>query len=413
MTYIEFFDKTASENILACLTFSPVRVIYIGDNSKLMRKHIANYEKVFTQRGSSIEFIYKTVSKSNLPNAVAVLSEIVETYDDCVFDITGGEEILTLALGVVYAKYPEQNIQIHKFNLRNNVVSDCDQDGKTIQIGSPALSVEENIKIYGGDVNRANTYNWDISPDFRRDIDLMWEVCRGDVRYWNMQIGMFEVAEAIGTVSEDGLTTTAYRAALDDYLLRHKLKYKRAKGIINYLIDHGLLTCFDDQDDTTVTISYKNPQVKKCLTKAGQALEMKVYVTAKELTDGNAPVYNDVLNGVVIDWDGQHHDEQTEKRYDTENEIDVMLMHGLIPVFISCKNGIVTSDELYKLNTVAEHFGGKYAKKILVATALSLIGEAGNYLRQRAKDMSITLIEDVQNLTDEEFARKLKNLWQG
>ena len=418
MTYIEFFDKTASENILACLTFSPVRVIYIGDNSKLMKKHIANYEKVFVQRGSSIEFIHKTVSKSNLPNAVAVLSEIVETYDDCVFDITGGEEILTLALGVVYARYPEKNIQIHKFNLRNNVVSDCDQDGKTIQIGAPALSVEENIRIHGGDVvygdvNEANTYKWDISADFRKDIDLMWAVCRGDVRYWNMQIGIFEAAEAIGTVSKDGLTTTAYRAALDDYLLRHKLKYRRAKGIINYLIEHGLLSYFDDQDDTTVTISYKNPQVKKCLTKAGQALEMKVYVTAKELTDRNAPLYNDALNGVVIDWDGQLHDEQTEKQYDTENEIDVMLMHGLIPVFISCKNGIVTSDELYKLNTVAERFGGKYAKKVLVATAVSLIGEAGNYLRQRAKDMNINLIEDVQNLSSEEFARKLKNLWQG
>ena len=32
MTYIEFFDKIASENISACLTYTPDRVIYIGDN---------------------------------------------------------------------------------------------------------------------------------------------------------------------------------------------------------------------------------------------------------------------------------------------------------------------------------------------------------------------------------------------
>lgn len=108
-----------------------------------------------------------------------------------------------------------------------------------------------------------------------------------------------------------------------------------------------------------MTITYKNEQVKKCLNQAGQALEMKVYVTA---------------NG-LIDADG-------------------------VPVFISCKNGIVTADELYKLSTVAERFGGQYSKKVLVVTALESLGEAGNYLRQRTKDMNIRLIEDIRDLDD-------------
>ena len=34
MTYIEFFDKIASENICACLTYVPDRVVYIGDSVK-------------------------------------------------------------------------------------------------------------------------------------------------------------------------------------------------------------------------------------------------------------------------------------------------------------------------------------------------------------------------------------------
>ena len=156
----------------------------------------------------------------------------------------------------------------------------------------------------------------------------------------------------------------------------------------------------------------KNKQVKKCLTKAGQALEMKIYVTAKNLTDSDGNLlYNDVVNGVVIDWDGKFHDEKTQDVYDTENEIDILLMHDIVPVFISCKNGIVTADELYKLNTVAERFGGEYSKKVLVATSLNKMGEAGKYLRQRADDMKIKIIEDIQSLEDEELERKLKNLW--
>ncbi len=417
MTYIEFFDKIASENISACLTYVPDRVIYIGDNAKLMKKHIAKYERVFTDRGYSVEFIFKTVSKSNLDNAVELLSEIVETYDDCVFDITGGEEILTLALGIVYSKYPDKNIQIHKFNLRNNTVYDCDKDGKTIYRDTPTLSVEENVRIYGGEVvygtiNESKTYKWDLNPEFLKDINLIWSICKGNVRYWNMQIGIFEAVNFVGKTSDDGLATVASRAALDHYLSLHKAKYKKAKGIIGALLKYGLLKYFYDEDETTVKISYKNEQIKKCLTKAGQALEMKVYVTAKEVLEKDGvPVYDDVLNGVVIDWDGEFHDEEVEELYDTENEIDVLLMHDIVPVFVSCKNGIVTSDELYKLNAVAERFGGQYSKKVLVATSINSLGEAGKYLRQRAKDMNIRLIENVQDLNDAEFAKKIKSLW--
>ena len=417
MTYIEFFDKTAAENISACLTYAPERVIYIGDDSRLMEKHIANYQQVFSARGVPIEFLFRTTSKSNLQRAVELLSEIVETYDDCVFDITGGEEILTLALGIVYGKYPEKNIQIHKFNLRNNAVYDCDKDGTTIYRETPTLSIEEHVRIYGGDVvygkiDEDNTYKWDMSPEFLEDVDLIWNVCKGDVRYWNMQAGILEAIEKVGKVSEDGLTTVAKLETLKTYLVQHKSKYKPAHGIINYLIKNGLVTLFDDTDEVTVTVSYKNRQVKRCLTKAGQALEMKVYSVARGVVDNEGePVYDDALNGVVIDWDGAFHDEDAENVYDTENEIDILLMHDVVPVFISCKNGVVTSDELYKLNTVAERFGGKYSKKVLVATALSFMGESGKYLRQRAEDMRIKLIEDVQDFDDAEFAKKLKNLW--
>ena len=417
MTYIEFFDKTAAENISTCLLGAPERVIYIGDNGKLMRHHIANYEKIFAARGQNIQFLYKTVSKSNLDAAIALLTEIVQTYDDCVFDLTGGEEILLLALGMVYARFPDKNIQLHKFNIRNNVICDCDKDGAPVYYDTPALSVEENVRIYGGEVlygtvDEDNTYCWTMDEEFLRDIEQMWSICKGNVRYWNMQIGIFEAVEAVGELQEDGLTTVATRGALEHHLSQHKVKYKKAKGIISALLKCGLLNWFDDSDDYTVAVSYKNPQVKRCLTKAGQALEMHIFAAARSLRDKEGDlIYNDARNGVVIDWDGEFHDEKTESVYDTENEIDILLMHDLVPVFISCKNGVVTADELYKLSAVAERFGGKYAKKVLIATSLGAFGEAAKYFRQRAKDMGIRLIEDVQTFTEQELERKLRSLW--
>ena len=48
-----------------------------------------------------------------------------------------------------------------------------------------------------------------------------------------------------------------------------------------------------------------------------------------------------------------------------------MSLKGLIPIFISCKSGKMTEKNtlhaLYELDTVANRFGGKYAKKVLVA----------------------------------------------
>ena len=128
----------------------------------------------------------------------------------------------------------------------------------------------------------------------------------------------------------------------------------------------------------------------------------------KSLTDSEGnPLYNEVIVGAVIDWDRSDED----NAYRTINEIDVLAMKGAIPIFISCKNGNFDENELYKLTTVADHFGEKYAKKVLVATSISDFGEQGMYLRQRAKDMNIKLIEGVQDIDDVELEKKLRNIW--
>ena len=418
MTFIEFFDREPVENVVTCLTLVPDRVILIGDQSKLIHRHISRYEKVFSARGNGIAFLSKTVSKSNLDHTVSVLSEIVETYEDCVFDITGGDELLLVALGIVVSHYPEKNIQIHRINVRNNAVYDCDKDGATVESEIPKLSVAENVIINGGEVVYGDilddkTFRWDLNDGFIRDVNAMWEICREDPRLWNVQINTFSAMEEVGTVSEDGLSACAYLPSLKHHLSQNEGRYTRAKGIIDDLLEKGLLTFYDDKDGDTVAVGYKNLQVKKCLTKAGLILELKVYISALNLADlDGIPVYHDGENGVLIDWDGEIHDQEQDNQYDTRNEIDVILMHDAIPVFISCKNGFFTADELYKLNTVTKCFGGKYAKQVLVATNLQNMGETGKYIRQRAEDMQIRLIEDFRDLDDAGIEKKLKNLWR-
>lgn len=418
MTFIEFFNGTDSENIISCLTCVPDRVIIFGNDSDLMEKRKNKYAKVFSDRGHNIEFIVKSAPKNRLDIVIQKLTETVNTYDDCVFDITGGDELLILGLGMVYCANRDKNIQIHKINIESNVIYDCDMDGKTVYRDAPALSVEENIRIFGGDViygsvDEEKTYQWDLTPDFLRDVELIWNICKRDPGYWNTQIGVFDVLNSIGNVSEDGVTLSARMIPLENELKRRKAKYIKAPGIIADLMKKGLITQFDDEDGESIKVGFKNPQVKRCLTKAGMALEIKVFAMVKPLCDNRGQlVYNDALNGVAIDWDGVCHNEQCEHIYDTENEVDILLMHNAVPIFVSCKNGNFSAEELYKLNTVANRFGGKYALKVLIATTLDNMKETGCYIRQRAKDMDIKVIDDLHRLDDKRILERLNALWK-
>ena len=193
-----------------------------------------------------------------------------------------------------------------------------------------------------------------------------------------------------------------------NYCKKQKGNLEFVRHLFGKLCEEKLLT-IHEKDSERMVLSYKNEQVRKCLSKAGQVLEMKIYLTTRGLLDTEGkPIYNDVMTGVEIDWDGELH--SSDEGCDTINEIDVFLMHNMIPVFVSCKNGDVTSDELYKIQTVSERFGGKYAKKVLIVSALPG-SKGGKLLQQRAKDMDIRIITGDDLMDDKILVEKLKKLW--
>ncbi|MBQ8058121.1 MAG: DUF1887 family protein [Ruminococcus sp.] len=415
MTFIELFDKNPPENICACLVSTPDRVILIGDNIKTLCTHKKRYEDFFLKRGKEIEFIPKAVNKNSLVKIVDLLCEIVETYDDCVFDLTGGDELMLVAVGIVFHQYRDMNIQMHRFNLRTNKIYDCDNDGTVIDIENiPELTVEEYISLFGGKVSYENdskigTHLWDFTDAFRDDIDAMWEICRHNPREWNTQIAVFKAAQGLRVHDDNPYKTIAPIDKLTSLLMSTGYNYIYNSRIINSLIYYGLIT-FDNSDKDTLSITYKNEQVRECLTKEGLILELEVTLAAMEAKDKHGDyVYTDVLNGVHIDWDGEIH--ESDDIYDIENEVDVIMTHNMVPVFVSCKNGKVEIDELYKLDTVATKFGGKYARKVLVATALGKESTFSLHLSQRAKDMGIRIVDNLQDMNPTELQKCIRSLW--
>ena len=414
MTLIEFFDDVPIDNMVSCLSIKPEKVVFVGDK-KPMKKQEDVYLRLTEKYNIQVVFEYVAINKNSVEQIVETLADIVENEEDCVFDLTGGDDLVLVAMGIVYERYREKkNIQMHRFNTRTGTIHDCDSDGVLPELAPLKLTVKDNIMIYGGDIVSFNgskgTYDWNFDDEFELDVRVMWDICKNNPGLWNTQIGTFAYISRFCSKDPFQLDMSANKQHIKEFMENDEKKYAWDSMLIRDFQRYGLIKNFSDDDDYT-SFEFKNKQVKLCLTKEGTLLELMVLIFAKAAKDKDgAPKYNDIVNGAYIDWDSTIHD-ITDEEKDTENEIDVILMRGLVPIFISCKNGYVDENELYKLNSVAEKFGGPYVQKVLIATYFGKSTEEGHkYFVQRAKDMKIQLIENVHDMSDDEFAKAIKNI---
>ena len=404
MTLIEFYDKTKLENIAGALLLRADKLIFIGDNQKAITKSIPVYQNLLEKRNINTEICYKTVNKNNLSVIVEQLSLIVEENDDCVFDLTGGEDLYLVALGILMEKYPDR-IQCHRFNFKNSTITDCDADGNVAKAELFDISIEENILLYGGRITfDENSVSFVFDNDFNLDVEKIWTISKEDQKRWNSASG------TIGDIlklcnKSSGLDVRFEKVLAENEINRTGNNYGLNDYFLKRLEENELIHSLALGDE--ISFSFKNESVKNALSTPGKMLEIAVASKLAALTDDEGKkFYNDVKVGVLIDWDNTETDEAP-----TLNEIDVLAMKDAIPVFISCKSGLFDNDELYKLKTVASRFGDDYAKCVLVATSMERMECKEKFIRNRADDMKIRIIDDFDTMDESKITRVLKSLY--
>lgn len=414
MTVVEFFDGVSIENMASCLAIRPEKIIFIGEK-KPMKKQEEIYRRFIFSYGLDAELDYRPINKNSVEQIVSVLIEIVENERNCVFDLTGGEDLVLVAMGMVFERYAGTGkVLMHRFNIRTGAIYDCDNDGTVPELVAPALSVKDNIMLYGGRVagrnGKGEAYNWTFDEEFESDLKVLWEICKESPGVWNSQIGTIAFMAKKEETDTDLLGVTASKAHMKEFMKSKNRNFIWLSAILKVFNTYGFITDLED-NERLISFRFKNEQIRTCLTEEGTLLELMVLLFAKKSKGGDGlPVYDDAVNGVHIKWDPDIHDISDDEK-DIENEIDVILMKGLVPIFVSCKNGYVDESELYKLNTVAERFGGPYAKKVLVMTYYGRNNtEAYKYFVQRAKDMKIQIIDNVDEMSQENFAKRIKNI---
>ena len=409
MTLIELFDKSAINNIAPALCCQPDRIIYIGENSKLMEKRTKIYKEIFEKKGLRTEVSFKSLNKNKLNLAVEYLSKIVEEYDDCVFDLTGGAEIYLVAVGVILEKYKER-VQCHRYNVLNEKLIDTDTDGKICATHEVSLSVEENVKIYGGKVKRGNdefsTYAWDFTDELKSDVFSCWDICKNNAKHWNVLIGA--LGEMCSESASASPSVVVPVSAAITVASNWRVSYKEILSLLLDFRKKGFIKNLSVEEN--ISFEFKDENTKRLISVAGQVLELVVAFKMKEVLDENGrPLYDDVKVGVVVDWDAEGEEDNVGER-ETINGIDVFAMKGSLPVFVSCKNGNFDNEEIYKLNSVASRFGFDYGAKAIVASEFEKIVNRGK-LEARAVDMGIKILKNVDEIDDEEWERLLRTLW--
>lgn len=398
MTLIECFTESHLDNVAACLRLRPERMVVVGDENE-MGASVLRYRNLLKGRGWDTEVLTCDVGGKDFRALCNALRELVE-QEECVIDLTGGDELTAMAFGAVIAgldRQQRQKIRVEKYDHSAKTVVSCIDCSPVMPPHPAELTVAELVMLHGGSVQPGSgtADHADL-----REIDGLWPIAAEDPKQWNRSVAYLNEFESRADLRDD---ETRVRLRLGE--LRGIGNFAQKETAVRELLEkmhrHGVI---DDRSSREVLdYTYRSVTLREAVAKAGNVLEMKTLLEGSRVMEGGAPLFGDCRMSVTIDWDGVAHNPR-ERLPDTRNEIDVVLMHGMTPLFISCKNGGIGEEELYKLNTVARRFGGPGAKKMLIATDLDQKSAmADRAFSQRAWDMDIFLVSDAGTLTDGEW----------
>ncbi len=420
MTLIEIFDRTPIENVITTLALRPERTVFVGSDYKKIARAVERFKRIFNGRMMKCDIDVVSVTKNDLEDITEALCGIISSEpmdEQFVIDISGGDDSTLVAVGMMIGMFSDRMIHIFRINPSSRkgiLYRYIGAKGgkisveKTIYDFSASkqieLTCEENIILHGGKLISKGR-EFEIVDSEADDVEALWNISKRDPSGWNAKIGKLSALSS-RYAPESGVRTIA-----KDSVGRGQNDVD--SDLWNELVRRGLIVIDRERSGGgSWYFTYKNKIVEECLCKAGSALEYRTYLAAKRAEKNGSRIFSDVQVSVVIGWD-----EDIAGIGGTQNEIDCMMMCGACPVFISCKNGDVKTDELYKLGTVSDEFGSEYARAVLLSTVYfdeesrSFVGErAAVTLKDRASEMGIRLISKAHRKAKREFDKDVASL---
>ena len=369
-TLIELYDERPIENVLASEVFRPERTVFLCPadiaHDKVVQDKLRLY---FQHRSLNTELIFLESSLYNSGKIEKQLRHVLDTYPDCVLDITGGTDAALYAAGQFGCK---TDIPVFTYSRRRNRFFDihnapfADDFECTVQ-----HKVEDCFMMAGGALRGGRVDN-DILSDYMDIIDPFFRLYMRHRRDWTHIVGYIQRASQ----TDRELPPTLHVDAPYTVKGEHGSRLDAPEKALLDLEKLGFIKHVSISADG-VTFDFKDFQIRTWLRDIGSVLELYVYKCCLD-----ADIFNDVRTSAVVDWEGDHRSDNVT------NEIDVMAMRGIIPVFISCKTCDISTEALNELAILRDRFGGEAARAAIVSAQ-----PCRSITRHRAAELRIDVIE--------------------
>lgn len=381
MTVVELFSREPAENLLSALCLKPEKLVYLGTRDVMTDRRIAAVRSFFRNRRNAPTLRFLRVAEGDYAATGNAIEDILREDPACAFEMTGGSDLILAALGTaaVGHSFTMFEMDVRKQALRIIRGGMLPQGALRPLTG---ISAAACVRLFGGELYESSyTLSGKLPEGLEDDIQALWRVYGKAPQTWTKECSRLAVLCAQG-----GGQGLSYNGEMPE---------KCARSFIDRLRKEKLLTAYREEG-SRVSLRFRNEHVKRTLTRAGDLLELWVFLAARS----DPASFTDAVMGAKIRWTGEERG--------TTNEIDGLVMHGAVPLYISCKIGSVPKEALYEVDSVAARFGGAYAAKVLICGHLGGSESARQALRQRAADMEILLIENVDALSRPELAEKLR-----
>ena len=411
----EFLSREPIENVITAMNFQVDKLVFFGNHEDIIsqKERTENFLRKYCAVQS---IIFLPLSGSNLQSVLQTMRKEIDLElsknAKLFFDITGGESLMLVAFGMLSREYEtpihmydiykgkllELNAESLHYDERNTEAIKKDNrnaddsalassnEKQHLSISSIAtkrpvsMTLDKLIEMHGGVINYKLQKDIKDVPDeeSREDILKIWKVMKLHSEHWNP---FSEFLRENMSPDDEGRVyrkeSTVLKALADS-----SNKLKSAHKFYQIMEDLARAGAILDlkHSEGKYQFRFKNKAIKGYLWDGGSILELYCYLQEKGRSD-------ECRVGVHLDWDGVL---EGPAGIDVLNEIDVLSLQGYIPSFISCKSGKLSPQQclhaLYELDTVANRFGGKYAKKRLVVTS-----EINEVYQERALEMGIEL----------------------
>lgn len=381
-TLIELYDERPIENVLASEVFRPERTVFLCPAEIAQDRRVQEkLRKYFMHRGLDMELVFLESSIYNSGKLLKQLRSVCEKYGDCMMDITGGTDAALFAGGLLCAG---RDIPVFTYSRRRNRFFNIHDAAFADELPCTVLHDVEDCILMAGGAARMGRVDNDILAGYMDRIDPFFALYLRFRTRWTKIVNYIQLASQAG---KDSL----YVEAAPVLAGNRGAKVNVPKDCLSELEKIGFLR--DARFGNPVTFSFRDLQVRTWLRDIGSVLELYIYKVCLD-----TGIFNDVRTSVIVSWDGDM------KQPEVTNEIDVMAMKGVTPVFISCKTCEISTEALNELAILRDRFGGNGAKAAIV-TAKSCRA----ITRQRAAELDIEVI-DLGDLKAGRAGQRLKSL---